>query len=300
MKCPTCGYNSFDHLDTCKKCGSPLRGDPRMRPVIDTPTEDEYEPRPKFRPENTSGEDSRSDEFLDIPINEGRSPSERETDEGTPEARRERREQLDLFCESEAASGVSNESAGGEPDLLEGGRPEDWLPPDPGGPDKYVDRYEDPFAGEEQNAEPGAAYRGREADEVYNLAGFFPRAAAFFADLVIVAAIAYITLKISFMVAGAGGETPGMNYLYPVLFLLASTYFIFLHALGGKTIGKMLMGIRLINDEGGDVGIWDAFLRWFGYFISAAVMLAGFFWAIFDSEGQAWHDKIAGTYVVKD
>jgi uncharacterized RDD family membrane protein YckC len=60
------------------------------------------------------------------------------------------------------------------------------------------------------------------------------------------------------------------------------------------------MGIKLISEEGGDVGVWDAFLRWFGYFISAAVMLAGFFWAIFDSEGQAWHDKIAGTYVVKD
>ena len=300
MKCPTCGYNSFDHLDTCKKCGSTLRGDLRMRPVIGDGAEDEYEPRPKFRPEDAPGKDSRSDEFLDIPINEGRSPSEPETDERLSGARRrEPRKQLDLFHESEAASGVSNESVEEAPDPMEEGSPEDWLPPDQGGPDKYAEKYEDPFGEEADDTGPGAAYRGREADEVYSLAGFFPRAAAFLIDLVIVAVIAYATLQLSFMVAGGGG-TRGMNYLYPVLFLLASTYFIFLHALGGKTIGKMLMGIRLINDEGGDVGIWDAFLRWFGYFISAAIMMAGFFWAIFDSEGQAWHDKIAGTYVVKD
>ena len=24
MKCPKCGYNSFDHLDSCKKCGQSL------------------------------------------------------------------------------------------------------------------------------------------------------------------------------------------------------------------------------------------------------------------------------------
>jgi hypothetical protein len=25
MKCPKCNYTSFDHLDTCKKCGKDLR-----------------------------------------------------------------------------------------------------------------------------------------------------------------------------------------------------------------------------------------------------------------------------------
>ena len=24
MRCPKCGYNSFDHLDSCKKCGKDL------------------------------------------------------------------------------------------------------------------------------------------------------------------------------------------------------------------------------------------------------------------------------------
>jgi uncharacterized RDD family membrane protein YckC len=269
-----------------------------MRPVIESGAEDEYETRPRTRPEFTSGKDSQPDEFLDIPINEDRSPSGPESDERLSGARwRTPRKQLDLFHESDTVQSVSNESVGEEPDSLEEGSPEDWLPP--GGPDKHVDKYKDPFEEGGADTEPGSAYRGRETDEVYSLAGFFPRTAAFLIDLVIVAVIAYATLQLSFMVAGSGG-TRGMDYVYPVLFLLASTYFIFLHALGGKTIGKMLMGIRLISDEGGDIGIWDAFLRWFGYFISAAIMMAGFFWAIFDSEGQAWHDKIAGTYVVKD
>jgi len=33
--------------------------------------------------------------------------------------------------------------------------------------------------------------------------------------------------------------------------------------------------------------------------LSLVVACLGFFWIAFDSEKQGWHDKIAGTYVVK-
>lgn len=294
MKCPTCGYNSFDHLDTCKKCGSELRGDQRIRPLI-RGDEEEYEPLRKSPPESRSEKGSIADELLNIPINDGPAHSDRDTDEDPPGfRRREHREQLDLFRESEAPHEVSNKSAGDKLNLLEEeGRAEDWLPQHT----DRADKYRDPFAEEEAYTETESAY-SEPGTEVFNLAGFFPRAAAFLIDLVIVAVVAYATLKIGLMVAGGGSRNAG--YLYPALFVLASTYFIFLHALSGRTIGKMLMRIRVINSEGEDLGVWGAFLRWAGYFISAAVMLAGFFWAAFDSEGQAWHDKIAGTYVVKD
>jgi len=35
-----------------------------------------------------------------------------------------------------------------------------------------------------------------------------------------------------------------------------------------------------------------------GKFISAAVLLIGYIWMLFDKNSQTWHDKIAGTYVV--
>jgi uncharacterized RDD family membrane protein YckC len=33
--------------------------------------------------------------------------------------------------------------------------------------------------------------------------------------------------------------------------------------------------------------------------ISVIVLLIGVIWAAFDANKQGWHDKIAGTYVVK-
>jgi predicted anti-sigma-YlaC factor YlaD len=36
-----------------------------------------------------------------------------------------------------------------------------------------------------------------------------------------------------------------------------------------------------------------------GKFVSGLFLGIGYFWAIFDKEGQAWHDKIAGTVVTR-
>jgi hypothetical protein len=41
-------------------------------------------------------------------------------------------------------------------------------------------------------------------------------------------------------------------------------------------------------------------VRYVGYLLGSAVLLIGFIWAIFDSRKQAWHDKLAGTLVVRD
>ncbi len=46
---------------------------------------------------------------------------------------------------------------------------------------------------------------------------------------------------------------------------------VILHGYGGKTIGKMLLGIRLITDQGDSVGLWKSFVRWIGYYISTEV-----------------------------
>ena len=42
-----------------------------------------------------------------------------------------------------------------------------------------------------------------------------------------------------------------------------------------------------------------AILRYIGYIISGLVLLIGFIWIAFDARRQGWHDKIAGTYVVR-
>ncbi|MBI4228728.1 MAG: RDD family protein, partial [Deltaproteobacteria bacterium] len=80
--------------------------------------------------------------------------------------------------------------------------------------------------------------------------------------------------------------------------IVCSSYFVFLEGYGGKTIGKMIMGIRVIGDDGGSVDIVKAFTRWAASFFSASFFFIGFLWALFDSRFQTWHDKIAGTIVV--
>ncbi len=60
----------------------------------------------------------------------------------------------------------------------------------------------------------------------------------------------------------------------------------------------MAVGIRIISSEGNELGLWESFMRWVGYYISAVFLFAGFIWSVFDQDSQTWHDKIAGTYVV--
>jgi uncharacterized RDD family membrane protein YckC len=73
-----------------------------------------------------------------------------------------------------------------------------------------------------------------------------------------------------------------------------------LGALTGQTIGKMILAIRVVRTDGRFVG-WSQMLArcTLGYLMSAAIGGLGFIWMLWDSEQQAWHDKIFSTYVVR-
>lgn len=68
---------------------------------------------------------------------------------------------------------------------------------------------------------------------------------------------------------------------------------------GGYTIGKKIMGIRVVSVEGKQIGWVEAFVRAVSKILSYFLFL-GFFWMLWDPESQTWHDKIADTYVVED
>ena len=68
----------------------------------------------------------------------------------------------------------------------------------------------------------------------------------------------------------------------------------------GRTLGKMMLRLRVVKKRGGRITILDALLRnVFGYMISQ-IFLLGYLWALFDAEKQTWHDKMAGTLVVEE
>ena len=68
----------------------------------------------------------------------------------------------------------------------------------------------------------------------------------------------------------------------------------------GFTPGKMVMSLQVVDARtGGSPGFGRMFLREvIGRLISCLFFGLGNLWALFDRNGQAWHDKMAGTIVV--
>jgi len=70
-------------------------------------------------------------------------------------------------------------------------------------------------------------------------------------------------------------------------------------ALLGRTVGKMALGIRVVNAAGRPPGVGWALLRETGgKFLSGIALGIGYIWAAFDPQKRAWHDKIARTSVI--
>ena len=66
------------------------------------------------------------------------------------------------------------------------------------------------------------------------------------------------------------------------------------------TPGKMVIGARVVDAVTLDkLGTGQAILRYLGYYVSTIPLLIGLIWVGFDSRKQGWHDKIAGTLVIR-
>lgn len=68
----------------------------------------------------------------------------------------------------------------------------------------------------------------------------------------------------------------------------------------GQTVGKKLMGIRVVRLDGEPINWWTAFERAGGYAAGFATGLLGFAQVWWDANRQAIHDRIVGTVVVVD
>jgi uncharacterized RDD family membrane protein YckC len=67
----------------------------------------------------------------------------------------------------------------------------------------------------------------------------------------------------------------------------------------GQTLGKMALGIRVVDfNNGGAIGYGRGVIRYIGRIISGLVCYLGYLWMLWDKEKQCWHDKMATTVVV--
>ena len=123
-------------------------------------------------------------------------------------------------------------------------------------------------------------------------AGFWIRVLAFIIDSVI---LAVINLLVN---AVLNQSTTGRTGIQTLLGIIYFSYFWSASSLWpGQTVGDKLLNLRVIKTDGSDLSIVQAFIRYVGLFISFIVILV--IWVAFDPNKQGWHDKIAGTYVVK-
>jgi uncharacterized RDD family membrane protein YckC len=82
-------------------------------------------------------------------------------------------------------------------------------------------------------------------------------------------------------------------------FLLLLAYHIGFWTWKATTVGGIICQLRVVRVDGRRLGFADALVRGLSSIFSLAVVGLGALWILKDPERQAWHDKIAGTYVVK-
>jgi len=90
--------------------------------------------------------------------------------------------------------------------------------------------------------------------------------------------------------------TQSMTYLTT---LLGAVIIIYMDGIKGGTPGKLILGMRIVNEKGEYIGIPMAILRYIGKIVSGIILGIGYFMIGWDEKKQGLHDKIAQTYVIK-
>jgi uncharacterized RDD family membrane protein YckC len=148
----------------------------------------------------------------------------------------------------------------------------------------------------------GALAASRSGDASEAMAAPFSRILAGLVDVALLSAldasILYFTLRLLGLATSQMFELP----LWPLVaffLLLNGGYFIAFTAVGGQSIGKMALGIKVISQEEPTVPIGRATLRTLAYLVSALPLGAGFLPGVLGADRLALHDRLAHTRVVR-
>ncbi len=131
-----------------------------------------------------------------------------------------------------------------------------------------------------------------------NFGGFWIRFVALVIDCVIVGTLSW-------------GAAVGFDIIQPsppeiaqfianafqVIFSLG--YFWILQTRMSGTPGKRLLGLRLVNSNFNRPTYRQGFIRWLMTIPSALVFCLGYILAARHPKKQGWHDRVAGTYVIR-
>jgi len=98
----------------------------------------------------------------------------------------------------------------------------------------------------------------------------------------------------------AGREAPGITGpIFAGALVLFAAYHALSHGLGGATLGKRLVGIRVVRRDGRPPGLGRATLRAVLAVLSLGFVGLGVLLALFTASGRAFHDLLARTWVIE-
>jgi uncharacterized RDD family membrane protein YckC len=82
-----------------------------------------------------------------------------------------------------------------------------------------------------------------------------------------------------------------------VVYLFYGLYVSLFTTLAGSTPGMQLRGLTIVRLDGSLPDTRQLLWRSFGYLLSAATLLLGFVWALWDEDRFTWQDRISQTYI---
>lgn len=131
--------------------------------------------------------------------------------------------------------------------------------------------------------------------------GFWPRVGAALIDTILL-----MVITGSLLMAFYGESYWESNQIIqgPMDFLLSwvlpAVVVIWFWVAKQATPGKMAISAKIVDAQTGHAPSVGQFIgRYFSYIISTIPLFAGLIWVAFDDRKQGWHDKLAGTVVVR-
>jgi uncharacterized RDD family membrane protein YckC len=136
--------------------------------------------------------------------------------------------------------------------------------------------------------------------ETVRYVGFWARVLASLVDTVLVLAV---IAPIAWLVVGPAYFDPlrgatALSVLLEWIFPAAAVVVFWLYR--SATPGKMVIGAVIVDAKTGQRPSTGQFIgRYLGYFVSILPLGLGLLWVGWDARKQGWHDKLAGTVVIR-
>lgn len=131
--------------------------------------------------------------------------------------------------------------------------------------------------------------------------GFWPRVGASLIDTILIGVVIWPVLTAFY---GDTYWTSESLVQGPMDFLLSWVFpavaVILFWAIKQATPGKMAVSAKIVDAKTGNAASTGQLIgRYLAYYVSMLPLGLGFIWVAFDARKQGWHDKLAGTVVVR-